>query len=154
MVYMLILAARYRLFGNTPQELTYSSIIGYIIILILFVVAGRYRRKQLGGTAELREIFGTLFIVILVTELCFTVFNYIYLWYIDPGYLDRLTESTLNMLRRTGAPATQIQSFEADMAAQKQSSFGLMLFGFARAVVFDSLAGLIIAFALKRKNSA
>ncbi|WP_118950280.1 DUF4199 domain-containing protein [Taibaiella helva] len=151
-VYMLIIAVRYRFFGHTPTEFTISSVVGYLIILSLFVAAGVYRRKQLGGWAELRDIFGTLFIAILITELCFTAFNYIYLWYIDSGFLDRFAQSTLDQMRSAKIPEDKLKEFELTMAAQKDTNAGTILFGFARAVVFDSLAGLIIAFALKRKN--
>ncbi|WP_118976122.1 DUF4199 domain-containing protein [Taibaiella koreensis] len=151
-VYMLIIAARYLFFGHTTTEFTMSSVIGYLIIVVLFGAAGMYRRKQLGGVAELRDIFGTLFIVILITELCFTVFNYIYLWYIDPGFLDRFAQSTLNQMRGAHVPEAKLKEFELTMAAQKDTNFGAILFGFARSVVFDSLVGLIIAYALKRKD--
>jgi hypothetical protein len=150
-VYILVLVARYYL-GTTPTQLGMASVAGYAIVVVCFYLAAKARKKELGGMADLKELFGTVFIVILITELCFSVFNYVYLRYLDPGYLDRFGSSTLEWMRQVKAPEKEMETFRQTLEEQKQTSFGTLALGFARAVVMDSLVGLVIAFALKKNK--
>ncbi len=152
-VYMLVLAGRYY-FGDTPVHLGVATAIGYVIIIALFFLAAYTRKKQLGGFADVKELFGTVFIVILIAELCFSLFNYIYLWHIDPDYLDRFSRSTLAWMQQAKLPQKELEAFEQTIQEQKQTSFGAMAMGFARSIIMDSIAGLIIAFILKNKPVA
>jgi hypothetical protein len=149
-VYILVLVARYY-FGNTPTQLGTASAIGYAAVVVCFYLAVRARKKQLNGVADLKELFGTVFIVILITELCFSVFNYVYLRYLDPGYLDRFGQSTLEWMRQAKAPEKELEIFQKTLEEQKQTSFGALALGFARAVIVDSLIGLVMAFTMKSK---
>lgn len=150
-VYILVLVARYY-FGNTPTQLGMASVVGYALVVVCFYLAARARKKQLGGMADLKELFGTVFIVILITELCFSIFNYVYLRYLDPGYLDRFGRSTMEWMRQVKAPEKELETFQKTLEEQKQTSFGTLALGFARAVIMDSLIGLIIAFTMKKNK--
>src|SRR5687768_13201638 len=81
-VYVLILFVRYNYFGKNPQELGIISVAGYFVLIILFFMAAYTRKRQLGGYAEVKDLFSTIFVVILLAELCFCLFNYVYLKYI------------------------------------------------------------------------
>lgn len=150
-IYILVLVGRYY-FGNTPVHLGVGSAVGYVIIIALFFLAANTRKKQLGGAADVKELFGTVFIVILITELCFSLFNYIYLRYLDPGYLDRFSRSTLEWMQQAKLPEKELEAFEKTIQEQKQTSFGTLALGFARAIIMDSIVGLIIAFILKKNK--
>ncbi len=151
-VYMILLYLRYRFFGSTASMLSIFSSVAYVIFLALLVVAAYYRRQQLGGYATIKEIFSSVFIVILIAEVCFTLFNYIYLTYIDPGYLERFGHQTLEMMREQKVSEQRLKEFADIMKDQKQTSFGTLMIGLAQSIVMDSVFGLIIAFILKRKK--
>lgn len=150
-IYMLVLVARYKL-GNTQAELGMTAAAGYAVVVLFFILAALARKKQLGGFASLRELFGTIFIVILITELCFTVFNIVYLRYIDPGYLDRFEQQTLAWMQQAKRPEQERKLFLEALQEQKQVGFGTLALGFAQSVVVDSIVGLIIAFILKKNK--
>lgn len=149
---MLVIVLRYRFFGNTPQELGFASAAGYGIMVAIFFLAAQARKRQLGGYADVKELFGTLFVIILITEFCFSAFNYIYLQYIDPGYLERFSKSALEWMQKTRVPQDKLQEFEKALAEQQHTSFGTLALGFAQAVIVDSIVGIIIAFFLKKKR--
>ena len=150
-VYMLVLVGRYK-FGETQAQLVIGSIVGYAIVVLLFFLAAVARKKQLGGFASLRELFGTIFIVILITEFCFAVFNIVYLRYIDPGYLERFGRQTLAWMQQSNVPEKELETFRQALQEQKQVGIGTLVFGFAQAVIVDSVLGLIIAFILKKNK--
>jgi hypothetical protein len=151
-VYVLILLVRYLYFGNNPKELGIISTTGYLVLIILFVLSAYARKRQLGGLADVKDLFGTIFIVILLAEACFSVFNFVYLKYIDPGYLARFTTSTIEWMAKNKLPEAQAKEMLNGLKDQQQITFGTVLMGFARAVITDSIIGLVISFIMKNKK--
>lgn len=152
-VYMVLLTVRYQ-FSKTSVQLFPHYIAGYLIFIGILFLAAYTRRKQLGGYASLRTLFGTLFIVVLIAELCFSLFNIIYLRTIDPGYLDRLGQNTLEWMHRTHVDQKQIELFEEAMQGQRQTGFGTLALGLAQSVIVDSIVGFFVAFIMKRNPAA
>jgi hypothetical protein len=151
-IYMLILFVRYTYFGKNPQELGIVSVAGYFVLIILLFVAAYARKRQLGGYADVKNLFSTIFVVILVAELCFCVFNYVYLKYIDPGYLERFSVSTREWLSKNKLAGDKAEEILNGLKDQNIVTFGTIMMGFARAVIQDSIIGIIIAFILKNKK--
>src|SRR5690606_24710071 len=94
-VYVVLLLIRYLFLASDPRLFSGSIMLSYLIILACFAFAGIARRKALGGYAEIREIFGTIFIVILIAEVFYLVFNYIYLNYINPEFFQHYTNTVV-----------------------------------------------------------
>lgn len=151
-VYMLILLVRYVYFGTNPQELGIISAAGLLVMIILFFLAAYNRRNQSGGYADVKELFGTVFIVILFAEISFSIFNFVYLKYIDPGYLVRFTTSTIAWMTKNKLPEAEAKSLLNGLKDQQEITFGTMIMGFARAVIMDSIIGIVISFIMKRKR--
>lgn len=151
-IYMLILFVRYTWFGKNPQELGIISVAGYFVLIILFFIAAYTRKRQLGGYADVKDLFSTIFVVILVAELCFCIFNYVYLKYIDPGYLERFSISTQEWISKNKIPEDKAKDILSGLKDQKIVTFGSIMMGFARAVIQDSIIGIVIAFILKNKK--
>jgi hypothetical protein len=151
-IYMLILFVRYTYFGKNPQELGIISVAGYVVLIILFFIAAYTRKRQLGGYAEVKDLFSTIFVVILLSELCYCVFNYVYLKYIDPGYLERFVTSTREWISKSKLPEDKAKEMLDGLKDQTIVTFGTIIMGFARAVIQDSIIGIIIAFILKNKK--
>lgn len=149
-IYMVLLFVRYRFFGQTTSTLGISSAIAYMVIVVMMILTAHARKKQLGGYATAKELFTPVFIVILIAELCFTVFNYIYLYFIDPGYLERFGRQTMDMMIQMKASEQKIKEFADIIQEQKKTSIGTLLLGWAQSVVIDSVVGLIIVFVMKK----
>src|ERR1700722_12834916 len=96
LVYMVLLFFRYKYFASNPVQFGLSALVTYMVILMLYLFTGIARRKELGGYGESREIFQSIFIVILITELVYILFNLIYLKYVDPAFWENLKTTSLS----------------------------------------------------------
>lgn len=153
LVYAILLFLRYNFFAGGPISLGIFSLISYLIVLGLFLVAGMSRKKELLGYADFKDIFRTIFIVILITEAVYVIFNAIYLKYVDPSFFDNFKSTTRNFLEKSGLTQDQIddkmKSF--DDSNKQMSTMGLLK-GFGSWVVIDSIIGMIYAAILRKKK--
>ena len=150
--YMLMLVLRYMFFAVNPLVLSIAAFLGYLSLVIFMIVAARYRKKELGGYADVKQLFQTIFIVILIGEVCYSLFNYIYLTYIDPHFLERFVQNTQEWMERMKLPEDKMDQMKESLEAQKSTSIKTILLGFAQFIVIDSIIGLIIAFIMKKKK--
>ncbi len=153
LVYIILLFLRYNFFGKNPLIFGIFAIVSYLIILVFYLFAGIARRKEQGGFAKFQEIFQTIFIAIVITEIVYVLFNFVYLKYIDPSFFDSLKEATRSMMEKAGATQEQIDkqldNFK-DVDAQLKPL--KLLQGIAIWIVVDSLFGMIYAAILRKKK--
>jgi heme/copper-type cytochrome/quinol oxidase subunit 4 len=152
-LYIILLFIRYRFTYLNSNYIGILAVISYVVILVMFLVTGIMRRKQLGGTAEMKNIFQTIFITILITELCYVIFNWIYLKYIDPGFWEKLKSVSLEILKKAKIPQDQIDEQMKGFkdADQLTKPMGLIK-GYGSSVVIDSIFGLLFASLLRKKT--
>ncbi len=153
-VYVLLLLMRYLFFSSSPLSFSVVMFISYLIILVFFIMAGIARRKAQGGYAEIKDIFQTIFITILIAEICYVLFNYIYLNFIDKEFWDRFMQNMIVFVKKMGGDEEKIQKQMAQLNEQKEQSksIGKMLMGLGIWIVVDSIFGLLISLALKKKK--
>lgn len=153
-VYMLMLTLRYMFFAVNPMMLGFAAFFAYLVFVIFLIVAARYRKKELGGYADVKQLFQTIFIVILIAEVCYSLFNYIYLTYIEPHFLERFVQNSLEWMERMKMPEDKMDQMRESLEAQKSTGIKTILLGFAQFLVIDSIIGLIIAFIMKKQRPA
>ena len=95
LVYAVLLFCRFRFFASDATSYFSFTLASYILILFIFLFTGIARKKELGGYAHVREIFQSVFIAILITELMYVFFVLLYMKFIDPGFLNRFQDSAL-----------------------------------------------------------
>jgi hypothetical protein len=155
LIYIVLLFFRYKYFASNPVHFGLSALVTYVIILTMYLFTGIARKKELGGYGESREIFQSIFIVILITELVFILFNLIYLKYIDPAFWQNLKATSLSYyqsLHMTGEQMEQRMKSFKDVN-QQSTPIGLLK-GYGFSVIIDSLFGLIFASLLRKKKPA
>ncbi len=153
LVYMILLFFRYKYFASNPVHFGLSALVTYIIILILYLFTGIARRNELGGYGESREIFQSIFIVILITELVYILFNLIYLKYIDPAFWENLKTTSLSYYKDLKMNSEQMnQRMNSFKDVDQQTKPMGLLKGYGFSVIIDSLFGLIIASILRKKK--
>src|SRR5664279_525898 len=89
-IYIILLFIRYHFSSSNPIFFGLFAIASYVVILLLFLFTGIRRKKQLGGSGEMKDIFQAIFISILIAELCYVLFNWIYFKFIDPAFWEKL----------------------------------------------------------------
>jgi hypothetical protein len=151
--YVVLLYIQFTFGASNPIVFAFYKFITYIIILAVFIFAGISRRKELGGFANFKTIFQTLLVTIVITELFYALFNYIYLNYIDPQFMDNFLSNTLNWMENNNVPQEQIdKQFKnykenASNPTLKNTAVGIGLW-----IIIDSIIGLIIAGILKKEK--
>ena len=154
-VYFILLFCRYKIFSSNPRSFVISAVVSYVIILVLYLITAVARKKELGGYGGMKEIFTSVFIVILITELVYIVFNLIYFKWVDPSFWQNFQTSTLISLRKSGVSTEQIeQQVKSFKDMESQSSPGNLIKGYGISVIIDCLFGLIFAIILRKQNPA
>ncbi len=154
-IYVLLLFVRYHFAASNPILIGLFAIITYLIILVLFLLTGIARKKELGGSGEMKEIFQSIFITILITELFYILFNLIYFKFVDPAFWENFKATSLSIMEKAGLTREEIdekmKSFKD--VGQETNPMGLIK-GYGTGVVVDSIFGLIFAALLRKKKAA
>lgn len=152
-IYIVLLFLRYHFTASNPIFFGLLAIVSYVVILVLFLFTGIMRKKQLGGSAEMKVIFQAIFITILITELCYVLFNWVYFKFIDPTFWEKLRAASLDIIEKAKLPQDQIdekmKSFKD--VDQQTKPLGLIK-GYGTSVVVDSIFGLLFASILRTKK--
>jgi hypothetical protein len=151
--YAILLYLRYRIFGTNPVSFGVCTAVSYLIILLMYTFAGIAQKKQLGGYGEMKDIFQAIFIAILITEMAYVIFNFIYLKLIDPSFWDNYRSRSVqyyHSVKLTDAQISQIMDNLKD--ADKETRPIGLLQGYGFAVVVDSIFGLIVAAILRKRK--
>ncbi len=119
----------------------------------MYLFAGIARRKELGGFASFKEIFQTIFVAIVITEIVYVLFNFVYLKFIDPSFFDNLKVATRTLLEKAGTSEEQIdKQMQGFKDANDQLTPVKLLEGLGMWIVIDSIFGLIYAAILKKNK--
>ena len=105
------------------------------------------------GYADFKDIFQTIFIAIIITEIVYVVFNAVYLKYVDPSFFDNFKLVTRNFLEKSGLSQDQVdEKMKTFDDANKQLTPLGLIKGFGTWVVIDSIIGMIYAAILRKKK--
>jgi Protein of unknown function (DUF4199) len=153
LTYVVLLFCRFRFFGSDTTSYFSFTLASYILILFIFFFAGIARKKELGGFAHVREIFQSIFISILITELIYVFFVLLYMKFIDPGFMNQFRNSALAYFQKMGLAKSDldIRMQGIDSLADQVKPAGLVK-GFGTAVVIDSIFGFMFAFILRKSK--
>ena len=153
-VYAIFLLLRYTSGGSNVIMFALWTFLGYLVTLILLLVAGFQLRKSLGGYVELKQAFKSLFIAVLIFELVYLLFTYIYLKLVNPDFYYQLkvaTEAFLEQTKQSDASVRKmVDSIDVDIPKKMNGldAVKTYLFWVAISGIFAFLFALIV----KRKK--
>jgi hypothetical protein len=153
LLYAILLYLRYGIFDSNPVTFGVCTAVSYLIILLMYTFTGIAQKKQLGGYGEMKDIFQAIFIAILITEMAYVIFNFIYLKYINPLFWDNYRSRSIqyyHSVSLTDAQIDQIVNSLKDVDKETRP-FGLLK-GYGFAVIVDSIFGLIVAAILRKRK--
>lgn len=155
LLYFILLFCRFKFFSSDPRYFVASAVVSYFIIIMMYLFTAIARKRELGGYADMKEIFTSVFIVILITELSYIIFNLVYLKIVDPFFWQNFQASTHATLQMEHFPEDQIdQQMKGFKDMENQSGTGNLIKGYGISVVIDSIFGLIFAIILRKQNPA
>jgi hypothetical protein len=152
-IYAVLLFIRYRYLASSPIQFNLFEMATYVIILIMYSLAGIARKKQLGGIGQMKDIFQSIFIVILITEFAYIIFNLIYLKWIDPLFWENYKTISRTYYQNQKLNAEQMeQVMKGFKDSDQQTRPKGLIMGYGYSVIVDSLFGFIIASLIRRKG--
>lgn len=154
LVYCILLFLRWQSATNFIQ-FGLLAIVSYIVIIVILIYEASYRRKLNGGFIETKELMQTLFISVLIFEFFYTVFNFIYLKYIDPGVIDSMKQAMQKMLNQAGDQITEEQrkqSMERFDKLGEATQIGQAIKSYFLSVAVSGIVALIISAIMKKRK--
>jgi hypothetical protein len=151
-IYMVLILIQNMFFSNNVLGFSTIKIITYLVIVGMFFYHATVARKMHGGYITMQEVFGAVFVVILIAELFYSIFNIVYVKFIDPQFLEKISNNTINMMEKYNMPQEKIddltRTFEEGKG--KQLSIGSQIQSYLFSVIIDNIFGLIIAAIIKK----
>ena len=95
-----------------------------------------------------------MFVAVICFEFFFMAFNFIYLKFIDPDFVQKLKESTELFMARNNVSSKDIDDAfkKIDTQADKNSSLGPSFLSLAYSIVVSGIFALIFALIIKKKR--
>ena len=151
--YCIVLFLRYNLGADNLIMLGVLSFVGYCIALVLLFICGSKRKKQLGGFIELKQAFQTMFVAVLIFELIYTLFNFIYLKYIDPDFFTTMKDAVISLMEKSNVDQEQIDETieKYDKESAKNMNLGSILTSYAIWIAVSGFFALIFALIIRKK---
>ncbi len=130
--------------------------IGYVC---LFVIVGYFAsqiKKSNGGYIEFKEIFGAIFIMLIISGFMSYVYNYLYMFVIDPHFMEKIKTATINFMEKSQVPSEKIEDtiskFDKQIEESKHFNLTRNLLTLSGAFIVDSLFGLFVAAIVKKSR--
>jgi glucan phosphoethanolaminetransferase (alkaline phosphatase superfamily) len=157
LVYCISLFLRYNQTSSGPIMIGLIAICFYLIVIAFLFFCGLKRRKELGGFIVLKDAFQTIFVAILVAELIYTIFNIIYLKFIDPNYFDKLYTAMESFIEKSIKDDTQreqaMDKLKSQLETQKSTVTPKGIFlGYLISVAITGIFGFIAALIIKKQK--
>lgn len=122
-----------------------------IFTTVIFILAHKYFKENGDGYMSLGQGVGIAFWCSLVSAVISSVFTFIYVSFIDEGFVQALKDAQYDQFVARGMSDAQI-----DQAMSFSASFmtptAIMLFGLIGRVIIGLIVGLIISFFTQKKN--
>lgn len=154
LIYVLILFFRWSS-ANNFIKLGLYSFFGYMIILGLMVYEAAQRRKMNGGFIELKYLFQTLFISVLVFEMFYTIYTYVHLTYVDPTVADRMRDGMQEVFDKAGdniSDADKDKALEQMGNIKRVTELPQLIKSYLSSVAITGIFALIISAVMKKKK--
>ncbi len=128
----------------------------YILFMLMLGLFATRIRKASGGYMSFREVFGVVFIMILVSGLLYFTYNFIYFKVIDPDFMEKIKTASLSWMEKRGMSDEALNKASADfdkrIVESKTFSLSKNLFAFVGMIIIDSLFGLIVCAVVKKNK--
>jgi len=142
--------------GGAESFLSPVSYLGYVILIVVAVMAGRKQKQVNGGFLPFSQALKIVFSVFVVAMLLQTLFTYLLFNFIDTDFAAALNQISMEkaeeIMRKFGVPEADIEKALEQSRNQNNYSLGKMLLGFFISCIFSFIFALIIAAIIKKKQ--
>lgn len=156
LIYVLVLFWRWRVVSD-ESLLGMRTMSGYAVVVICLIIEALFIRHVQHGVIRLKALFTALIISVLIFEFFCTLFNYIYLKYIDPGLIEKLKIEMLQLLSRSGKgiPDREKQQAFIEYGQLKNNVMLMpMIRNYFSGVVMSGLVAFFASLALRKDEAS
>ncbi len=152
---MVMTTCSYMMVGNFIGFYAFQIFVFILFVIVMGIFSARIRKAN-GGYIEFKEIFGAIIIMIFISCLISYIYGIIYTKYIDPGFMDKIKNATVQFMEKQKVPDDKIdetvRKFDKQMAESKNFNFGQTLLTYFEVCIFYCLFGLIVAAIIKKNK--
>ena len=142
--------------GGAKTFVNPIAYVGVALPIVVCVLGGLQIRKQQGGYLEFSEALKNTFLILVIGSLIATLFQFILFNYIDVSFRQALAQVTAEqaekLMRRLGAPESQIDEAVEKTLNQNNYTIGRLLLGFVVGCIWWFIVALIVSAIIKRKR--
>jgi len=129
------------------------------VILLAGIIYGtlQYRNVSLGGNISFGKAFLSGFLIVLVASIVSSIYSYIFFTFIDPAYLERIIQQTLEQteakMLEKGLSEEQMEPALA-MTRKFMSPIMMSVMAVLSSAVFGAILSLIAAAFIKKEDKS
>lgn len=154
LLYILMLFGLWNTATNMIKFSLYS-LLSFVVILGLLFYEAYQRRKMNDGYIDLKSLFQTLFVSILIIQLLSSIYTYVHLTYIDPTVGDRMMAGVEEMMDKMGdkiSDSDREKTMEKMGEIKQMTDVPQMIKSYLSSVAIMGIFALIIAAIVKKKK--
>ncbi len=129
---------------------------GYVLFLVFLGILAARLKKENGGYISFKEIYGAIFIMVLIAGIMYFIYNFVYMQYIDKQYVFKLKTAMLSWMEKFNTPEESLnktsQAFDKQIEESKKFNLTNNLLGICSNLLWDSLVGLLIALIVRKEK--
>lgn len=100
-------------------------LISLAIMFVLLVQTGKMQRKALGGYIDIKQAFQAIFVAALIVCVITSIYDVIYIQYINPDMMDKIKESSIATAEKWGAPQETLDQMEKQFDEQSAGKLNI-----------------------------
>ena len=127
------------------------SWVGYLITLVIIVFAHKYYKDRGDGFMSYGQGIGIALWFGLVSGLISSLFTYVYIKFIDTGFLELVKERQIEQLQQQGFSDEQIDKV-VEASSMFMSPEAMLLFMVLGSIIASIIIGLIVTIFTQKNN--
>ncbi|MBS1543893.1 MAG: DUF4199 domain-containing protein [Bacteroidetes bacterium] len=125
----------------------------FIFLIIIFILAHKYFKDEGDGFMSFGQGFGIVFWISLVSNVISNLFFYIYVKFIDSGFIQLLKDKQMEEMANKGMSQEQIDQ-AMNIAGKFMTPEVMLGFGLVFGIIMYVICGIIITLFTQKKNPA
>jgi hypothetical protein len=145
---------QYMFFTESYGSMMIFVALTFLAAMVMYYITGAQQRKAMGGFIDMRQAFSSIFIAIIISLAISYVYNLIYIKFIDPDVIDRISNVSITFAEKMGAPQEKLDEIAEQIEQQKAEGQGVgkQILSFLQQVVIYSIFGFICAAIVKKRR--
>ena len=140
-----------RIAGLNFMTFGIAASLGWVVVSVVWLVMAHKAFKIAnGGLMSFGQGMMIAVVMLLISGIVSGLFNYVYLHYIDPEFVDRMKSGMVEFMERNNVPDEQIEKSTAKMDDMQTNLIKSLLNGLGSGLAGGVVMGLVVSAFTKR----